>query len=52
MDANNPSLSNIDEPSEYQNIGPDMTVGEENFWLYDEPRNIGPVMAADELVPN
>ncbi|MDA9580459.1 hypothetical protein N9S00_04535 [Luminiphilus sp.] len=52
MDANNPSLSNIDEPSEYQNIGPDMTPGEENLWIYDEPRNIGPVMAADELVPN
>ena len=52
MDADNPSLSNIDEPSEYQNIGPDMIVGEETLWLYDEPRNIGPVMAADELVPN
>ena len=52
MDADNPSLSNIDEPSEYQNIGPDMIVGEENLWLYDEARNIGPVMAADELVPN
>jgi hypothetical protein len=51
MDADNPSYSISDVPSKYQNIGPDMIVGEENFWLYDEPRTIGPVMAADELVP-
>ena len=46
MDADNPSYSINDAPSEYQNIGPDMIVGEESDWRYVEPVNIGATMNA------
>ena len=47
MDADSPGYSISDDSSEYQNIGPDMFVGEEFDWRFDEPSNIGLDMDAD-----
>ena len=52
MDADNPSYSINDDLSEYQNIGPDMIVGEESDWRYVEPVNIGATMDADNYQRN
>jgi len=46
LDADNRSHSIIDYPSEAQNVGPDMVVGEDFDWQHNEPKNIGPALDA------